>query len=392
MPATTRTGHIDLQSVLDGMNQAVLIFAADGALLLDNLAARRMLGAHLARIRAGGWTACAALIDAGRDADAPPANTVRAQALRSAEPVAFFTRLGGAYLPGSLASIYQRDGQVLTQLCLQGPGWTPFTRMLDTFLAEACTVINATRGHADLTDRLLAKHRDQADGGRLAAQVAGFVKVIGSHMYRLEALVRLLQRLGVIVTGRLAADVSAHARRLPLDAWLEDLVESLSDGDLVDPDSGREGYAGRVALEVPQGLCAFASASHLREVLRDLLSNAVLYSANDAPVRVQAAPAEEGRFVRISVIDQGCGIRLREAERVFAPFQRARQPQVIGQFGYGLSLYVAQIEVEAMGGQLAYESEEGVGSTFSVTLPAAGVPSHPHRRAPRAPNDDVRII
>jgi signal transduction histidine kinase len=73
--------------------------------------------------------------------------------------------------------------------------------------------------------------------------------------------------------------------------------------------------------------------------------------------------------VQIDVIDQGYGIRAKEADRVFAPFQRARQPQIIGEFGYGLSLYLAKAEVEAMGGRIWYESEEGVGSTFSVKLP-----------------------
>ena len=47
------------------------------------------------------------------------------------------------------------------------------------------------------------------------------------------------------------------------------------------------------------------------------------------------------------MIDQGYGIRAKEADRVFAPFQRARQPQIIGEFGYGLSLYLAKAEVEA---------------------------------------------
>jgi len=77
-----------------------------------------------------------------------------------------------------------------------------------------------------------------------------------------------------------------------------------------------------------------------------------------------------GDFVQISIKDEGYGVREKERERVFAPFQRARQPQIISEFGYGLALYLCKHEVEAMNGKLWFDSEEKVGSTFSVKLPA----------------------
>jgi signal transduction histidine kinase len=67
-------------------------------------------------------------------------------------------------------------------------------------------------------------------------------------------------------------------------------------------------------------------------------------------------------------VDQGYGIREKESGRIFAPFLRSRQPQVIAEFGYGLSLYLAKTEIEAMGGRMWFTSEEGVGSTFSFKL------------------------
>ena len=54
----------------------------------------------------------------------------------------------------------------------------------------------------------------------------------------------------------------------------------------------------------------------------------------------------------------------------FAPFERARQPQIIAEFGYGLSLYLAKAEIEAMGGRIGFESQEGIGTAFSLQLPA----------------------
>lgn len=76
--------------------------------------------------------------------------------------------------------------------------------------------------------------------------------------------------------------------------------------------------------------------------------------------------------VQIDVIDDGIGIRESEQDRVFAPFRRARQPQVISEFGYGLSLYLCKQEVEAMNGRIWFDSVENAGTTFSIVLPAAG--------------------
>ena len=72
---------------------------------------------------------------------------------------------------------------------------------------------------------------------------------------------------------------------------------------------------------------------------------------------------------RAIVIDEGYGIRASDSERVFLPFTRSRQPQIMGEFGYGLSLYLCKNEVEAMNGRIWFESEEGTGTTFSIKLP-----------------------
>jgi len=77
-----------------------------------------------------------------------------------------------------------------------------------------------------------------------------------------------------------------------------------------------------------------------------------------------------GEFIQIDMVDQGYGIRAKEQERVFEEFKRARQPQIIGEFGYGLSLALCKHEVAAMNGTMWFKSEENVGTTFSLRLPA----------------------
>jgi signal transduction histidine kinase len=63
-------------------------------------------------------------------------------------------------------------------------------------------------------------------------------------------------------------------------------------------------------------------------------------------------------------------VREKERDRVFQPFVRARQPQIISEFGYGLNLYLCKHEVEAMNGKMWFESDETAGTTFTVMLPA----------------------
>jgi two-component system sensor histidine kinase VicK len=77
------------------------------------------------------------------------------------------------------------------------------------------------------------------------------------------------------------------------------------------------------------------------------------------------------------VHDDGYGIRESDHDRVFTPFQRARQPQIISEFGYGLAIYLCKHEVEAMNGRIWFDSAEGAGTTFSIALPVSSSPGKP---------------
>ncbi len=107
----------------------------------------------------------------------------------------------------------------------------------------------------------------------------------------------------------------------------------------------------------------------VKQVLYNLLSNAIQYSPADTRIWVTAQ--REGDFVRVSVHDQGPGIPAEYHERVFEEFERLpRGEQSSTVRGAGLGLPLSQQLIEAMGGQLTLESEVGEGSTFSFTLPA----------------------
>lgn len=360
--------NLDFRAVLDGLGQAVLIFDSDDHWILDNLAARSILGANLKLVRSEGWAACAMLLDARRT-DGLSANDVRAQALRQPAPVRFSTLIAGSYTPCWVAAIYGTGGKVYTMITLEQPDWRPLNELMGTFRNEARMAITSTRGHAQLITQLVTKRPEGITVEQLAQRVTGFAEIMATHMYRLQMLMDLLQRLEMIRTGQLTTEVRTVRRKININEFVEDFLEELSEDVLVDP-AQNEDVRDRLILDLPKDLMVSAAPRYLSNILRDLMRNAVQYSPKKARIIMRASAIPQGKAVQIDVIDEGYGVRAKETERVFSPFQRARQPQIIGEFGYGLSLYCAKAEVEAMGGRIWFESEEGVGSTFSFKLPA----------------------
>jgi signal transduction histidine kinase len=109
------------------------------------------------------------------------------------------------------------------------------------------------------------------------------------------------------------------------------------------------------------------------QVLTNLLANALKYSPSGGEVEVVVA--ERAGAAEVSVSDRGVGISREEQQRIFEPFQRSRGAAASDIPGVGLGLFVTRRIVEAHGGSIAIESAEGLGSTFTVRLPAAGSPA-----------------
>jgi two-component system, OmpR family, sensor histidine kinase SenX3 len=152
-------------------------------------------------------------------------------------------------------------------------------------------------------------------------------------------------------------------------SFVEDFLEEMPDDALMDLKQS-EDIRERLIMDLPKELTVNASPYYLRNILRDLIRNAEMYSPKQTRIMLKAQSVRSGKDVQIDVIDEGYGVRAKYADRVFAPFQRSTQPKFIVEFGYGLGLFCYIAEAEAMNGKLWFESEEGVGSTFSVKIPA----------------------
>jgi len=134
----------------------------------------------------------------------------------------------------------------------------------------------------------------------------------------------------------------------------------------------REGA--QVTSALPAGELVRADEPALATALRNLVINAIHYSP--PPAKVTLSLAREGRWLRLSVRDEGPGIPRREQKRVFQSFYRVgeagRRPA--GIHGSGLGLYLVKRNLEAMGGRVELVSAPGAGASFSLLLPAAPRP------------------
>ncbi len=104
----------------------------------------------------------------------------------------------------------------------------------------------------------------------------------------------------------------------------------------------------------------------IEQVLNNLIRNAVKFSY--AGSRVEVTLTDEGEGVRLSVRDYGVGMTPKEQERLFRPFGRGRAGTA-GEKSTGLGLAIVKRIVEGHGGEIYIESQEGGGSTFTVSLP-----------------------
>jgi len=124
-----------------------------------------------------------------------------------------------------------------------------------------------------------------------------------------------------------------------------------------------------VLMDVPPGFPRiWADPDRLRQVLTNLVSNAVKYSASGESIVVRVR--ERGtQHIVIEVVDHGLGIPPEQIGKLFQKFARVRSENHLKVSGTGLGLYISRLIVEGHGGQIWVESEPGKGSTFGMSLP-----------------------
>ncbi|MCS7062011.1 MAG: ATP-binding protein, partial [Anaerolineae bacterium] len=128
---------------------------------------------------------------------------------------------------------------------------------------------------------------------------------------------------------------------------------------------------GRVSVEssVAGELIVHGDADRIKQVLLNLVENAVKHTPDGGVVRIIGATTDAG-MVLLSVSDTGVGIPSEDLPHVFERFYRVDKSRSRAYGGAGLGLAIAKSIVEAHGGDIEVQSVVGVGTTFNVWLPA----------------------
>lgn len=199
------------------------------------------------------------------------------------------------------------------------------------------------------------------DGGREDPVVTvRFLEIIDKHANRLTHLIDDLLLLARIDSGRVELNLRPVDLRAAAGDALDDaaLIARARDVTLVN--------------EVPGSLRAEADPERLRQVLANLIDNAIKYGRTGGVVALRGREAGGG-MVEISVRDDGPGIPPEALSRVFERFYRVDRARSREQGGTGLGLAIVKNVVQAHGGDVRVESAAGRGAEFFLTLPASRV-------------------
>ena len=191
---------------------------------------------------------------------------------------------------------------------------------------------------------------------------ATFLGYIASEAGRLTAIVDRLLAVARLDSG----DLQVQLASIDVSAVVSDVVSAARQSlALVDHEF--------VVDLPPEPLAVTADREKLRQIVTDLVDNAVKYSPEGGIVRVAARRRDDA--VEVSVDDEGIGIPEAEQNRIFAKFYRAESGgRDLASGGTGLGLFIAKELLVAMRGRIWVRSREGEGSSFVFSLPVSAQP------------------
>jgi signal transduction histidine kinase len=185
-------------------------------------------------------------------------------------------------------------------------------------------------------------------------QREAFLGMIEEQAERLTQIVTDILTASRVEAGELGVELA----RVDPSAIVDQVVELAE----------RTAPGGRVTATIdPETPAVLADPDRLRQVLGNIVENALKYSPEDAPVELRVEP--RGKCVAFMVTDRGPGIPGGEEERIFQKFVRLDANMRSGVSGTGLGLYICRELLTRMDGSIAVESSAG-GSTFTVELPS----------------------
>ena len=147
-----------------------------------------------------------------------------------------------------------------------------------------------------------------------------------------------------------------YPEHFPLINMLEEVVQSLK------PEAEKKNV--KIKTKIDEAISTIhADSVRLKQVLFNLIDNAVKYTGEDSTVNITASTA--GKNIKIEVKDSGIGIKKENIGNIFDKFAK----RAAGYKGTGLGLYISKSFIEAHNGKIEVESEFGKGATFRILIP-----------------------
>jgi PAS domain S-box-containing protein len=222
----------------------------------------------------------------------------------------------------------------------------------DTFFSiashELRTPLTSLLGNAQLLHRRLSREAELSERDERA------LELIVEQALRLNKMISQMFDVGRVASGLFAIEPAP----LDIGALVEQVVTEL-----------QPTLARHALIYTPPGrpLAVNGDALRLRQVLQNLLQNAIKYSPDGGPIMV--AVEEQQQTVSITVSDQGIGIPQAMLPQLFQRFFRVASAEGGRVDGLGIGLYVVKEVVTLHGGSIHVESAVGVGSQFRISLP-----------------------
>lgn len=196
---------------------------------------------------------------------------------------------------------------------------------------------------------LLARY----EGPEHAEKRIRHIGIIRSSVRNLTAILNDFLSLEKLESGR----VELQTEEFPIKTLAEEIVAEMEGGL-------KKGQS--IELVLCEGLDRVKADRHLlRNILINLISNAIKYSPEGSPVKLKFC--SEGQFLKVDVVDQGMGIPEKDQQHMFDRLFRASNVTNIQ--GTGLGLNIVKRYLDLHGGTINFVSHEGLGSTFTFSIP-----------------------
>ncbi|GMU40789.1 MAG: hypothetical protein AMXMBFR23_16550 [Chloroflexota bacterium] len=326
------------ETALAEMSDGLLAFGSDGLCTVCNPAAGRMLGLHPTRVIGRH------VVDLLPGLATVPATDGPQLLEMNGRTVAVTRNVASGPSRARASVVVLRDvTEILDVERLKRD-------IVATVSHELRTPLTAIRATVDLFE--------SGDAGPMSDVQQRMVLLMGRNVDRLRHIVNDLLDLTSLESGRVSLDLGEVDMAQACERVVEDLRPAATAAQV------------DVTVESPapgEAVIAWADASRIRQVIENLVQNAIKFSPAGSQVRIGLH--REGAETVVRIVDRGIGIAPEEHARVFEKFYRTRAGSRAAQ-GTGLGLPIARLIVEMHGGRIHVESDGERGTTVVFTLPA----------------------